>query len=114
MSSKVSFEGINEAVVTFYAAGEVKGGQTVRVSEDSAVSLCGDGEAFCGVTVAPKREGCVGVQVSGFVTVDCADVSVTVGYERLVGDGKGGVKHAEDGKEYLAVSKDTDTVTILL
>lgn len=114
MSSKVSFEGINEAVATFYAAGEVKGGQTVVVSEDATASLCGDGKPFCGVTVAPKREDCVGVQVSGFVTVDCTDVAVTVGHTKLVGDGKGGVKHAESGKEYWVVSKDTDTATILL
>lgn len=114
MSNMVSFDGINEAVATFYAAGEVKGGQTVKVSEESAVSLCGDGEAFCGVTVAPAREGCVGVQVSGFAVVDCEDATVTVGCVKLAGDGKGGVKSAADGRAYWVVSKATDTATILL
>lgn len=112
--SKIAYEGIGEQVVTFFVNETVAAGQTVRVSGDSTVSLCGDGERFCGVTVAPDRCGTVGVQVSGFVTVKCEDGTVEVGHVKLVGDGKGGVKSAAGGGEHLVVSKDTDTVTILL
>lgn len=57
MSMKVSFEGIGEEVVTFYADGAIKGGQTVKCGGDSTVKLCGAGERFCGVAVWRCRPG---------------------------------------------------------
>ena len=117
MSQKVSFEGIGEEVVTFYADGAVKGGESVKSSGDSTVKLCPDGERFCGVTAAPARGGCVAVQTGGFAQVRCADDSVTVGYVKLVGDGNGGVKKdsGDAGQEYWVVSDDgAGTITIKL
>lgn len=118
MSKKVSFEGIGEEVVTFYADGAVKGGQTVKCGGDSTVKLCPAGERFCGVAVAPPRGGCVAVQTGGFAQVACADATVTVGYVKLTGDGSGGVKKAgttDAGQEYWVVADDgAGTITIKL
>lgn len=118
MSKKVSFEGIGEEVVTFYADGAVKGGQVVNCGGDSTVKACGAGERFCGVAVAPDRGGFVGVQTGGFAQVSCADATVTVGYVKLTGDGSGGVKKAgtsDAGQEYWVVADDgAGTITIKL
>jgi len=112
MKSKVSFEGIGEVTATFYAREDVKKGQTVKLSGDSQVAPCGPGEGFCGVAVTDCKDGCAGVQVSGFAQVSCGDGGVTVGRVRLVADGSGGVKQGE-GAEYLVVADDgAGTITI--
>ncbi len=113
--NKISFEGIGETVVTFLAEGEIQAGQAVKVSGDSTVKACAAGEKFCGVAVAPVKKGCVAVQMGGFAQVNCADSTVTVGYETLVADGAGGVKKAgsgEDGEEFLVVADDGSVITI--
>jgi hypothetical protein len=112
MKEKVSFDGIGEKLVTFYAGEDVKVGQVVKVSEDSTVGPCADGDKFCGVAVN-LRGGCAGVQMEGFAQVTCEDTAVTVGYVTLAADGKGGVKKADAGKEYLvAAVEDTGVITI--
>lgn len=115
MSSKVSFEGIGEMVATFYAGESVNAGEVVKISKDSTVGPCANGDRFCGVAVHAK-DGCAGVQVKGFATVKCADSTVTVGYVKLGADGNGGVKKvASGGDEYLVVAGDgTGNVTIVL
>jgi len=115
MSSKVSFEGIGEMVATFYAEDGVMAGQVVKISDDSTVSACADGDRFCGVAVNVK-DGCAGVQVKGFAKVSCADSTVTVGYVTLAADGNGGVKKVTSGGDkYLVVADDgAGSITIAL
>lgn len=111
---KVSFEGIGEMVATFYAQEGVAAGEVVKISGDSTVGACADGDRFCGVAVNVK-DGCAGVQVKGFAKVSCADSAVTVGYVKLGADGNGGVKKAADGEEYLVISDDgAGNITIAL
>lgn len=114
MNSKVSFEGIGELVATFYAGEGVEAGGVVKLGGDSTVEPCAAGEAFLGVAGAVKK-GCAGVQVRGFVPVGCADSTVTVGHVKLAADGSGGVKQADDGREFWVVADDgAGTITILL
>ena len=89
--SKISFEGIGQQVATFEAAAGVTAGHVVN----GKVSKCSEGDNFCGVALN-VRGGCAGVQLRGFVTLNCAGTE-TVGYVNLVADGSGGVKKAASG-----------------
>lgn len=116
MKNKVSFEGIGQVAATFHAGSGVKAGQPVKLSGDSAVEPCAAGERFCGVALTDAKDGCAGVQVSGFTAVGCSDSAVTVGYVSLTADGSGGVKKAgagDAGAEYLVAADDgAGTITI--
>lgn len=112
MKDKVSFEAIGQVAATFYAADGVKAGQVVKLSADSTVAPCAEGEKFVGVAVTDAKDGCAGVQVAGFAVIPCADETVKAGYVSLAADGNGGVKKA-DGAEYLVAAVNGDgTVTI--
>lgn len=117
MKSKVSFEGIGQTAATFFAADGVKTGAVVKLSGDATVAPCAAGEKFSGVATTETKDGCAGVQVSGFAVVACADETVTVGYVSLTADGNGGVKKAgkdDAGAEHLVVSATSGSVTILM
>lgn len=93
--SKISFEDIGAVVATFETEEGVKGGQTVKMTENGTAGPCAAGDRFCGVALEP-RNGCGAVQVKGFVTV-AASGELTVGWADLEADGKGGVREAESG-----------------
>ena len=93
--SKFSFEDIGAVTATFAADQGVEGGQVVKVTANSTVGACADGDDFCGVALEP-RKGAAAVQVKGFVTVSCTG-SLTLGWTTLAADGKGGVKAATSG-----------------
>lgn len=93
--SKFSFEDIGAVTATFAADQGVEGGQVVKVTANSTVGACADGDDFCGVALEP-RKGAAAVQVKGFVTVSCTG-SLTLGWTALAADGKGGVKAATSG-----------------
>lgn len=93
--SKISFEGIGQQVATFEAAAGVTAGHVVKMADNGKVSKCSEGDDFCGVALN-VRGGCAGVQLRGFVTLNCAGTE-TVGYVNLVADGSGGVKKAASG-----------------
>ena len=106
----VSFEEIGRMAVTFAQSG-CESGQVCKVSENGTVAPCAAGEKFCGI-VEGVRGDFAAVQVAGFATVAVSG-SVGVGYVNLCADGQGGVK-AGSGKEYLVVSVNADTATIML
>ena len=106
----VSFEEIGRMAVTFAQSG-CESGQVCKVSENGTVAPCGAGEKFCGI-VEGVRGSFAAVQVAGFATVAVSG-SVGVGYVSLCADGQGGVK-AGQGREYLVVSVNGDTATIML
>lgn len=117
MTNKVSFEGIGQTAATFFAAEGVKAGAVVKLSGDAKVAPCAAGERFSGVATTKAKDGCAGVQVSGFAVVACADETVTVGYVSLTADGNGGVKKAgtnDTGAEHLVVSATGGSATILM
>ena len=106
----VSFEEIGRMAVTFAQSG-CESGQVCKVSENGTVAPCAAGEKFCGI-VEGVRGDFAAVQVAGFATVAVSG-SVGVGYVNLCADGQGGVK-AGQGREYLVVSVNADTATIML
>ena len=96
--------------VTFAQDG-CQGGQVCKGSANGTVAPCAAGEKFCGI-VEGVRSGFAAVQVEGFAEVAVSG-TVNAGYVNLCADGNGGVK-AGSGREYLVVSVNADTATIML
>ena len=115
--SKISFEGIGEVAATFVCAGEVKAGQTVKLTGSGAVGPCSAGDRFCGVALTPGDEGFATVQVGGLVQVAAAE-GLTEGWNPLLADGNGGVKKdsaaSSTGGDYLVISVDSGSAVVRL
>ena len=94
--NKVSFGGIGEIAATFFAGEDVVPGQVVKISGNSTVDACGDGEAFCGAALSCEC-GFAGVQVKGFLSLPYSGEAPAAGPAVLAADGAGGVKTAETG-----------------
>ena len=111
--SKISFDGIGQEVATFEAGSGVAAGHVVKLTDNGKVGKCAEGDAFCGMALN-VRGGCAGVQLRGFVTLNCAG-SETVGYATLCADGQGGVKKATTGGvSVLVVSVDAEAKTCVV
>ena len=111
--SKISFDGIGQELVTFEAASGVTAGHVVKLTDNGKVAKCDAGDAFCGAALN-VRGGYAGVQLRGFVTLNCAG-DETVGYVSLVADGSGGVKKASrGGVSTLVVSVDSTAKTCVV
>lgn len=111
----VSFEEIGQVAATFQAESGANMGQVCKITANGKVGPCAAGDNFCGVAVS-KKGGYAAVAVRGFVTLSyTGDTAPTVGYCTLAADGKGGVAVPKSGgREYLAVSVENGTVTVLL
>ena len=109
---KISFESVGSLTATFFAQEGVADGQVVKVTGSGTVGPCQVGDAFCGVAGMP-RNGAVGVQLGGFVTVS-ATLPLNVGKVALSADGKGGIKADENGNVMLVVDVDTVANTAVI
>lgn len=106
----ISFHGIGQVCTTFL--GEcITEGHVVKMTGNSTVAPCGDGENFCGVAVCCKDDAC-SVQVDGFAVLPYSGTAPTVGWSSLAADGTGGVKTDEGGRSYLVVHVDTTAKTV--
>lgn len=94
---KVSFEDIGQVLATCEAEEGVSEGRVVKICGNGVVGNCDAGEKFCGVAVKVSGDGYAAVQVKGFVSVPCADSTVTAGRVELTADGDGGVKKGSIG-----------------
>ena len=109
--SKISFEDIGAVVATCEVEEGVTGGQVVKVTANSKVGPCADGDKFCGVALAP-RGAITGVQFKGFMTVNCTG-SLNLGWATLAADGNGGVKSASAGVNALVVCVNGDGTAVI-
>lgn len=112
---KVSFEGVGENTATFINAKDnvAKVGSVVKISANSEVSSCADGDKFMGVvTLGDMEYACV--QFCGFAKVDYSGSDISAGYAQLSADGNGGVKADSNGKEYLVVSVNSTEKTAFI
>jgi len=107
----VSFSGFNEKSTTFICAENVEAGKVVKVSENGTVSLCANGDGFCGVAT-DVRGDCATVQLVGYIRMPYSDSAPSLGYTGLVADGNGGVTASENGKTYLVTDIDQTDNTI--
>ncbi|SDN83408.1 hypothetical protein [Acetanaerobacterium elongatum] len=111
----ISFEGVNEQRVTFAAAEGTQKGDLVMMSGSGTVAKATDGKAIVGV-VKTLRGGIAGVQVSGYVSLPCAE-TVAVGYACLASNGANAVKAGgAAGRSCLVVEAGTagGTIGVLL
>ena len=106
----ISMKGYGENTATFTTDGVVSVSHAVKMSDNFTVKSCAAGDAFIGTAVYVKNEyACV--QLDGYVTLAYTGTAPTVGYCSLVADGKGGVKVADTGREYLVTDVDTANKT---
>jgi len=105
---KVSFEGIDENIVTFYNNKDkgAESGAPVRMSAACEAAQCADGERFFGVAVAGDTEF-VAVQIKGYVEMGFTGTAPGIGFGKLAANGTGGVKTADAGSEFLIIDVDT-------
>ena len=105
---KVSFEGIDENIVTFYNSRDkgATAGAPVKMSAACEAAKCADGERFFGVTVAGDAEFAA-VQTKGYVEMSFTGAAPNVGFGKLAANGAGGVKTADAGGEFLIIDVDT-------
>ena len=102
----ISMKGYGENTSTFRTNGVVCTSHTVKMDNNLTVAPCNSGDAFIGTAINVKNEyACV--QLDGYVTLAYTGTAPTVGYCALVADGKGGVKIADTGREYLVTDVDT-------
>lgn len=107
---KVSFEGVNEQVLSFKSASVTDGalvGKPVKMSANLTVAGCSANDVFVGFGIHDE-DGFADVQTHGYV--ECAytgDTAPAVGYGILVCASASAVAAAEAGREVLIVSVDT-------
>jgi hypothetical protein len=110
---KVSFEGIGDQFVTFYAADGTKAGQPVKISANGTVATCTETERFAGVAVHITEDGFATVQTKGYVTLTYSgDTAPVIGFGKLIADGTGGVKTDSNGGEFLIAEVDAIGKTV--
>lgn len=103
-------DGYNRKEVTLRAVTDVSKGNTVAAASDYTVKTAEDGEKFMGVCTH-TADISASVLLSGFVKVSYTGEAPTYGYNKLAGNGSGGVKKDADGREILVVCVDTASST---
>ncbi len=107
---KVKFDGYNEQLLTFECTSNVVVGAPVKMVGFETVTVCSEGDEFIGICRG-VRDGFASIQVAGYVEVPYTG-SITFGNLILAADGSGGVKIADTGTSYWAVTADTTKKTV--
>lgn len=109
---KISYEGIGQWAATF-ACANVCEGSLVKISGESTVGSCTNGDAFCGMAVSVSHDGSAcSVALGGLVVAAYTGTAPALGWTGLSADGNGGVKSDAAGRSYLVVGVDTDGKTV--
>ena len=106
----ILFDGIGAEVVTMKNYNAVVGAPCCMLS-NGTVYGAEDSDVIHGVCLW-ERDGLVGVQVRGFVTLPLSSAAPEVGYAKLAASGTGGVKVSSSGREYLIVAVDSTAKTV--
>ena len=109
----VSFEGLENAVVTFQEE-QVTAGYPVSMSSDATVGNAAAGTAPVGVALN-VRGGCAAVQIRGFAALPYSGSAPDLGWTALTADGSGGVRAAGEGQgvRALVVSAASDSAAVV-
>lgn len=110
----VSFNGFNTKALTFICEGDIFKGYGVKITDNSTVSMCEEGEAFTGICLDSDNENAV-VQMTGYVKMPYSEGTPALGRTSLVCGPDGSVKEGEDGTvcTVLAVNPAESTVEFL-
>lgn len=109
----ISFEGLQNAVVTFQEDA-VTAGYPVAMSSAGTVSNAAAGVAPVGVALN-VRGGCAAVQVKGYAVLGYSGTAPGLGWTALTADGSGGVKtpgSTDKGRDFLVVQVDSTEKTV--
>ena len=108
----IGFNGFYDNTVTFEADSTVEKGSLLKLIDDNTVSVCEAGDKVAGVCVN-VREGYAAVKLYGYAEIPC-EGAVNVGFQKLSASNATSLKTDENGREYLVVSADTDTIGVIL
>ena len=108
----IGFNGFYDNTVTFEADSTVEKGTLLKLIDDNTVSACTDGDKVVGVCVN-VREGYAAVKLCGYTEIP-VEGAVNVGYQTLSAASANAFKADANGREYLVVSADTDTIGVIL
>lgn len=110
----ICFEGVGQVAATFSVSGEAEPGMAVTLAGNGAVGPGKDGDALCGVMLGRVRDGAAAVQIGGVAQVSCSGAVPAVGWQALACDGKGGVKAAAGGMQWLVLAVDAEQGTAVV
>lgn len=105
------FSGFDTKEITLFATEDVTVGAAVGLRDAITVNVPAADKSFCGVCTA-VRNGHASVVLTGHAVATYSGTAPEIGYCKLAGDGKGGVKVSESGREYLVVDVDTNDKTV--
>ncbi len=108
----IGFNGFYDNTVTFEADSTVEKGTLLKLIDDNTVSACEAGDKVVGVCVN-VRDGYAAVKLYGYAQIPVED-SVNVGFQTLSAASDKAFKSDANGREYLVVMADTDTIGVIL
>lgn len=107
---KVSFEGVNEQVLSFKSASVTDGaleGKFIKMSGNFTVAACAATNAFAGMCIHDEG-GFADVMTHGYIECEYSgDTAPAVGYATLVCASATTVSTAQTGREVLVLKVDT-------
>jgi hypothetical protein len=108
----VSYEGIGYLAVTIPAA-NCTAGHVGKVNAAGMADVCLTGEHIDGLVEA-RENGNARMQIEGFAEIAYTGTQPNAGRVKLSSDGKGGVKHDENGREYLIMYVNEVDSTVII
>lgn len=108
----IGFNGFYDNTVTFEADSTVAKGTLLKLIDDNTVSACEAGDKVAGICVN-VRDGYAAVKLCGYAEIP-VEGSVNVGFRTLSAASDIALKADENGREYLVVMTDTDTIGVIL
>ena len=108
----ISFDGINQEIVTFLAKSDVVKGQPVKVSDNMTAAACADGNVFAGIAAGTADDGAAAVVIHGYVQVHYTGTAPALGYVTVAANGSGGVKAASAGRSVIVCDVDSKNATV--
>lgn len=107
----VSFKGFNEKALTFMCEEEITKGYGVKVTDNSTVAKCDEGDAFVGFCLDSDSENAT-VQMSGYVKMNYSDTAPALGKNALVCAADGTVKENAAGTPCTVLSVNSTDTTV--
>lgn len=102
----------DDGIYTFIADETVKIGTLVTFISNCAVTACQKGERIAGLCLN-ARDGYAAIKISGLVQVNTVE-KIEVGHRKLAAASDTEVALDDNGIEYLVISSDDNTASILL
>ena len=108
---KVSFNGFNSKELTFICDDSSIVGFPVKITENSTVSKCNEGDGFVGICTQADSENAV-VQLTGHVKINYSGSAPVLGRNTLVCGEDDTVKASADGVPCTVLNVNTTEMTV--